>query len=210
MSNHLILAAMPTAKIQLGNKGSIEMDTSSVGGHKSVKIQIISNDDTVNKEIESVGADVKEEMKNLARELKDEFADKETPEDKHYEYLLDQQENEKEMMNSALGMAIPVLAILIGGIVAIIHSYNKRKYREALLAKGFNPEEIEKKQVVESGSVDELKQLEKRKQLKYVVILGSLGVAIILGHLTDSFWYFVGSLFLMLGAGFYYFYKKDI
>ncbi len=210
-NNKILLSSVPTAKIQIGNKGSIEIDTASVGGKKTIKLQFTSSDDTVQKEIENVVADIKNEITNVQEEIETSMDDVKSDQELRFESVQEHHEHQREMLETGLGLAIPILAILGVFIFIIIHTIQKRKWNEALLNKGVSLEEIEKKnQFMESMDSNDLKSFEQRKHLKYAIVFGSLGLAILMGTAMSSFGYFIGFLGLLLGSGFYYFYKKGL
>lgn len=210
MSNEILLSSVPTAKIQFGNKGSIEIDTASMHGKKTIKLQFTSDNDTVQKEIENVVADIKSEISDVQDEINTSLNGK-SSEELRYEMLENRQDHEREMLETSLGMFIPILAILGWFIYSSIRSVQKRKWNEALLNKGFNPEEISKKNsFLEPSDQNDLKSFEQRKHLKYAIVFASLGLAILMGTAMSSFGYFIGFLGLFLGSGFYYFYKKGL
>jgi hypothetical protein len=210
MSKEILLSSVPTAKIQLGNKGSIEIDTASVHGKKTIKLQFTSENDTVEKEIENIISDIKNEIDNVKEEINS-SEDVKSPEELRYEMIENTQKHDREMLETGLGLAIPILAIIGVIIFAIFRSSQKRKWDEALLNKGFSPEEINaKNNAVESTNPNDLNAFEQRKHLKYAIVFGSLGIAILMGTAMNSFGYFIGFLGLFLGSGFYYFYKKGL
>lgn len=212
MSNHkILLGSVPTAKIQIGNKGSIEIDTASSGGKKTIKLQFTSSDDTVQKEIENVVEEIKSEMGDIESEIENSMDDVKSNQELRFESLQDQREHQREMLETGLGLAIPIIAILGLFTYIIIHTIQKRKWNEALLNKGVSLEEIEKKhQLLAASDSDDLKSFEQKKHLKYAIVFGSLGLAILMGTAMSSFGYFIGFLGLFLGSGFYYFYKKGL
>ncbi len=61
MKNNLILS-VPTAKIQIGNKAAITLDTATTNGKKSFQISIMTENDTVNKIIDDIAEEVTNEI----------------------------------------------------------------------------------------------------------------------------------------------------
>ncbi|MBL7789431.1 MAG: hypothetical protein JNL75_06305 [Chitinophagales bacterium] len=205
MKNNIMLS-VPTAKIQIGNQASITLDTATSNGKKSYQISIVTENDSINKTLDEISKEVNEEMENVAAEFKN---------DSKQEYFESQVELEKiktEGFTDKIGVFIPIIAILsVFGYLAF-RSYQKRKWREALLNKGFSLEEInrsenERKFKIESGT-DELASYDKRKTLKYAIVFGSLGISILIGTVMDGFGYFIGMLFILLGTGFWYYNEK--
>lgn len=197
---------MNSASIRHGNQASITLDTATSNGKKSYQISIVTENDSINKTLDEISKEVNEEMENVAAEFKN---------DSKQEYFESQVELEKiktEGFTDKIGVFIPIIAILsVFGYLAF-RSYQKRKWREALLNKGFSLEEInrsenERKFKIESGT-DELASYDKRKTLKYAIVFGSLGISILIGTVMDGFGYFIGMLFILLGTGFWYYNEK--
>jgi hypothetical protein len=62
MKNNLILS-VPTAKIQIGNKAAITLDTATSNGKKSLQINIVTENDTLNKIIDNIAEEVNNEIR---------------------------------------------------------------------------------------------------------------------------------------------------
>lgn len=205
MKNNLILS-VPTAKIQIGNKAAITLDTATTNGKKSVQISIMTENDTVNKIIGDIAEEVNDEietsMADLGKDSKSEF----------YESQVEIEKVKSESFANNVGIFIPIIAILaIFGFMAF-SSYQKRKWREALLNKGFNLDEINKSEIESklklNSEQDELASYDKRKTLKYSIVFGSIGLAILIGTIMSEPGYFFGMLFMLLGAGFWFYNQK--
>jgi Fe2+ transport system protein B len=210
-TQNILLSSVPTAKISIGNKGSIELDTATVHGKKTIKIQIMSDNDTVHKEIEDVVTEIKNGISDVKNEIDDATHSEMTREERIFEMKSDEREHNQEMQQIAFGSAIPILITLFVMSFFAFRSYQNRKWKEALLNKGFKPEEIlEQENLVENSKGSDMQSFEKRKNLKNAIIFGSFGMALILGITMGSAGYFFGFLALFLGAGFYYFYKTGL
>ena len=205
MKNNLILS-VPTAKIQIGNKAAITLDTATTNGKKSVQISIMTENDTVNKIIGDIAEEVNDEietsMADLGKDSKSEF----------YESQVEIEKVKSESFANNVGIFIPIIAILaIFGFMAF-SSYQKRKWREALLNKGFNLDEINKSEIESklklNSEQDELASYDKRKTLEYSIVFGSIGLAILIGTIMSEPGYFFGMLFMLLGAGFWFYNQK--
>jgi hypothetical protein len=76
MKNNLILS-VPTAKIQIGNKAAITLDTATTNGKKSIQINIVTENDTLNKMIDNIAEEVNNEIEtsisDIATDTKNEF-----------------------------------------------------------------------------------------------------------------------------------------
>lgn len=205
MKNNLILS-VPTAKIQIGNKAAITLDTATTNGKKSFQISIMTENDTVNKIIDDIAEEVNNEMEtsiaDIGKDSKSEF----------YESQVEIERVKSESFANNVGIFIPIIAILaIFGFMAF-SSYQKRKWREALLNKGFNLDEINKSEIESklklNSEQDELASYDKRKTLKYSIVFGSIGLAILMGTIMSEPGYFFGMLFMLLGAGFWFYNQK--
>lgn len=205
MKNNLILS-VPTAKIQIGNKAAITLDTATTNGKKSFQISIMTENDTVNKIIDDISEEVNNKMEtsiaDIGKDSKSEF----------YESQVEIERVKSESFANNVGIFIPIIAILaIFGFMAF-SSYQKRKWREALLNKGFNLDEINKSEIESklklNSEQDELASYDKRKTLKYSIVFGSIGLAILMGTIMSEPGYFFGMLFMLLGAGFWFYNQK--
>lgn len=206
MRNNLMLS-VPTAKIQIGNQASITLDTATSNGKKSFQINIVTENDSINKEIESIVNEVSSEIKNNIEEEVTEFKTN----------TIQSSENQKlEIIENVATTIFPLIILIIP--TAIVFAYfayyqkQKRLWREALLNKGISLEEInrsesEKKLNITNGP-DELASYDKRKTLKYAIVFGSLGISILIGTIMGEFGYFIGMLFILLGTGFWYYNEK--
>lgn len=206
MKNKLILAA-PTAKIQIGNQLTATLDTATQNGKKSFQINILTQDDTITKEIENVVEEIKDEVaQSVGNEIND-------SKNEFFESQVELERVREHSFQNKIGVFIPIIAILAAFGYAAFRSFQNRKWKEALLNKGFNADEIQKL-VKSNGFLDEkLKEndvegYEKRKTLKYAIIFGSFGLAILIGTVMEEAGYFFGFLFLFLGSGFWYYNNK--
>ncbi|MCE2962124.1 MAG: hypothetical protein ACK5UE_13625 [Chitinophagales bacterium] len=201
-----IILSVPTAKIQIGNKAAITLDTASTNGKKSIQINIVTENDSINKVIDEITNSVSEEIESSASEI---ISDKKQ---EYYESQIELERIKNESLTEQMSVFIPIIAILGGFSYLAFRSYQKRKWREALLNKGFSLDEInqsehENKTTIGSGP-DELANYDKRKTLKYSIVFGSLGIAILFGTIMDDFGYLIGMLFALLGTGFWYYNEK--
>lgn len=205
MRNNLMLS-VPTAKIQIGNQASITLDTATSNGKKSFQINIVTENDSLNQTIDNITDEVNKEIESAASEIVNEGKQE------YFESQLEMERLKKDSFTEKVGVFIPIIAIIAVFSYLAFRSYQKRKWREALLNKGFSLEEINssenvKKLKIESGS-DELASYDKRKTLKYAIVFGSLGISILIGTIMDEFGYFIGMLFILLGTGFWYYNEK--
>lgn len=201
-----IILSVPTAKIQIGNKAAITLDTASTNGKKTIHISIATEDDSLNKAIDEIANDVSKEIESAATEL---VGDRKQ---EYYESQVELERVKNESLTEQISVFIPIIAIIGGFSYLAFRSYQKRKWREALLNKGFSLDEInqsehEKKPTIGSGP-DELANYDKRKTMKYSIVFGSLGIAILFGTIMDDFGYLIGMLFVLLGTGFWYYNDK--
>ena len=205
MKNNLILS-VPTAKIQIGNKAAITLDTATTNGKRSVQISIMTENDTVNKIIGDIAEEVNDEietsMADMGKNSKSEFSESQVEIEKV---------RSKSFANN-VGVFIPIVAILAVFGFKAFSSYQKRKWREALLNKGFNLDEIKKaeneSELKVTNEQDELASYDKRKTFKYSIVFGSIGLAILIGTIMSEPGYFFGMLFMLLGAGFWLYNQK--
>ena len=205
MKNNLILS-LPTAKIQIGNKAAITLDTATSNGKKSLQINIVTENDTLNKIIDNIAEEVNNEISTNIQDLGSE--DKTS----FYESQLEMEKVRSESFANNVEIFIPIVAILaVFGFMAF-SSYQKRKWREALLNKGFSLDEIKKSEneskLKLDNNQDELASYDKRKTLKYSIVFGSIGLAILIGTVMNEPGYFIGMLFILLGTGFWYYNQK--
>ena len=200
------MLSVPTAKIQIGNKAAITLDTATTNGKKSFQINILTEDDSINKVIDEIAQDVNREIEATSSEIisdgKQEF----------FESQIELERLKNDSFTEQVAIFVPILAIVCVFGFAAFWTYQNRKWREALLNKGFSLEEInrsenEKKFKIESGP-DELASYDKRKTLKYAIVFGSLGISILFGTIMDEFGYLLGMLFILLGTGFWYYNEK--
>ena len=206
MKNNIMLS-LPTAKIQIGNQAAITLDTATTNGKKSFQINIVTENDSINKEIESIVEEVSSEIKNNMESDINELTT----------HTIQSTENKKlEIIENMTTMIFPLIIIILPLIVVFsyyaYYQKQKRLWKETLLNKGFSLEEInrsenEKKLKIESGT-DELASYDKRKTLKYAIVFGSLGISILIGTIMGEFGYFIGMLFILLGSGFWYYNEK--
>ena len=193
-------APAPAARLQIGQNNTIEIDTISTGGKKAFQIKIMSDDDTIIKEMEDVVQDIQSEIVDAKDEVSDNAY---TQEIKH-------QENNFEFVQNMLGMLIPIFIFGIVFLFLAFRSYQNRKWKEILLSKGLTPEEIlnldKKKESIGNGP-DNLETFEKRRMMKWAIGLGSFGLAAIIGS-EMGFAYFIGFFALFLASGLFYYYNK--
>jgi hypothetical protein len=195
-------ASAPAARLQIGKNNTIEIDTLSAGGKKTFQIKIMSDDDTIVKEMEDVVQDIQSEIK----EVKDEVSEREfTQELRHRD-----DQHTMELVQNTLGLIIPIFIIALTFAFLAFRSYQNRKWKELLLSKGATPEEIlnldKKKEFVGTGP-DNLETFEKRRMMKWAIGLGSFGLAAIIGS-EMGFGYFIGFFALFLASGLFYYYNK--
>jgi hypothetical protein len=205
MKNNIMLS-VPTAKIQIGNQAAITLDTATTNGKKSFQINIVTENDSINKVIDELAHEVSDEIETKTSEIINEGRHD------YYESQLELERLKNDSFVDKAGVFIPIIGILAVFSYLAFRSYQKRKWREALLNKGFNLEEInnsenEKKISIGSGP-DELASYDKRKTLKYAIVFGSLGISILIGTIMDEFGYLIGTLFILLGTGFWYYNEK--
>jgi hypothetical protein len=201
MKNTILLSA-PTAKLQIGNQITATIDTASKNGKKSYQINIETQDDTITQNIDNAI----EEVKNEVMDIKSSIADAEN------EVHTEIREPEEPRYDRAIDKAVPIfMFICIFGYLAF-RSFQKRKWMEALLNKGVNPEEIKKLSTSNEGlkifGDNKVENFEKQRMLKYSIIFGSFGLAVLIGTTMEEFGYFIGFLFLFLGTGFWYYNNK--
>lgn len=197
MKSTLLLSA-PTAKLQIGNQVTATIDTSSSNGKKSYQINIVTQDDTLNQNIEETIEEVKNEIMNV----KDEMADNQ------HEYHTEVREIQEPPFYKILDKAVPILFFMFLFAYLSNKSYQKRRWMETLLNKGVSPEEIKNLTKSKDNFIPEDKNLlsyDKQRIMKLSIIFGSLGLAILLGTIMDGPGYFFGFLFLFLGSGFWYY-----
>lgn len=203
--NKVILLSAQTAKLQIGNQLTATIDTMSSQGKKHFKINIITDDDTISKVIDDVADEIETEISNQVDHIADNV-------DTKADYMESQVELERvknEKYENALGLSIPILSILaVFGYLAF-RSYQTRKWKESLLNKGISIDEINKQDLDKGIKFDindnDLDTYEKRKNMKYAIVFGSFGLAILIGTIMSEAGYFFGFLFLFLGSGFWYF-----
>lgn len=200
------MLSVPTAKIQIGNQAAITLDTATTNGKKSFQISIVTENDSLNQAIDDIANEVSNEIESAATEIVNEGKQD------YYESQIEMERLKKDSFTEKVGVFIPIIAIIAVFSYLAFRSYQKRKWREALLNKGFSLEEINssensKKLKIESGS-DELASYDKRKTLKYAIVFGSLGISILFGTIMDEFGYLIGMLFILLGTGFWYYNEK--
>lgn len=205
MRNNIMLS-VPTAKIQIGNQAAITLDTATTNGKKSFQISIVTENDSLNQAIDDIANEVSNEIESAATEIVNEGKQD------YYESQIEMERVKKDSFTEKVSVFIPIITIIAVFSYLAFRSYQKRKWREALLNKGFSLEEINssengKKIKIESGS-DELASYDKRKTLKYAIVFGSLGISILFGTIMDEFGYFIGMLFILLGTGFWYYNEK--
>lgn len=192
----------PAARLQIGQNNTIEIDTISTGGKKAFQIKIMSNDDTIIKEMEDVVQDIQSEMEDA----KDEVSEREFAQELRHK---DDTHN-MELIQNTLGMVVPVFIIGITAAFLAFRSYQNRKWKEMLISKGATPEEIlnldKKKEFIGTGP-DNLETFEKRRMMKWAIGLGSFGLAAIIGS-EMGFAYFIGFFALFLASGLFYYYNK--
>ncbi|MFY7862014.1 MAG: hypothetical protein ACOVP5_07275 [Chitinophagales bacterium] len=195
-------APAPAARLQIGQNNTIEIDTLSAGGKKTFQIKIMSDDDTIIKEIEDVVQDIQSEIEDV----KDVVSEREFAQELQHR----DDEHTLHLMQNTLGMIVPVLIIGITVAFLAFRSYQNRKWKEMLLSKGATPQEIlnldKKKESIGAGS-DNLETFEKRRMMKWAIGLGSFGLAAIIGS-EMGFAYFVGFFALFLASGLFYYYNK--
>jgi len=201
MKNNLI-PSLPTAKIQIGHHAAITLDTATTNGQKSLQINIVTENDTINKVIENIMEKVEAGIISSASDAKSEFT----------ESQVEMENVRSEALPHNVWVFIPIIAILAVFGYKAFQSYQKRKWREALLNKGFNLDEIEKAdnetKLKLLNSQDELASYDKRKALKYSIVFAALGLSIIFGTIMENAGYFFGVLFLLLGLGLWHYNEK--
>ncbi len=126
--------------------------------------------------IDEIANDVSKEIESAATEL---VGDRKQ---EYYESQVELERVKNESLTEQISVFIPIIAIIGGFSYLAFRSYQKRKWREALLNKGFSLDEInqsenDKKLIIGSGP-DELANYDKRKTMKYSIVFGSLGIAI--------------------------------
>jgi hypothetical protein len=192
----------PAARLQIGKNNTIEIDTISTGGKKTFQIKIMSDDDTIIKEMEDVVQDIQSELEDV----KDEVSEREFAQELRHK----DDEHNMELIQNTLGMIVPVFIIGITVAFFAFRSYQNRKWKEMLLSKGLTPEEIlnldKKKESIGNGP-DNLETFEKRRMMKWAIGLGSFGLAAIIGS-EMGFAYFIGFFALFLASGLFYYYNK--
>jgi hypothetical protein len=201
-----IILSIPVAKIQIGNQAAITLDTATTNSKKSYQINIVTENDSINQAIDEIANEVSNEIESAATNIGNDSKQD------YYESQIELERVKNDSFTEKVEVFIPIVAILAGFGYLAFRSYQKRKWREALLNKGFNLEEIsrtenEKKFKIETGA-DELANYDKRKTLKYAIVFGSLGVSIFIGTIMGKFGYFIGMLFILLGSGFWYYNEK--
>lgn len=199
--------AIPTARVQIGKSTSIEIDTAMSNGKKSIRLQIVSDDDTIQKNIEDVVEEIKAELKD---EVSSEENSGETLIRETYRTQIEEKEMKYEHLENIMGISIPILTILLGFGAIAIRSIENRKWKESLLMKGHSLDEIQKLTAENSffrSSGDEVKDFEKRRTIKWAIVLLSIGIAIFMGSFVGPSGFF-GSLALCLAGGLFYYYNK--
>ncbi len=206
--NKVILLSAQTAKLQIGNQLTATIDTSSSNGKKSFKINIMTDDDTISKVIDDVADEIESEISNQVDHMSENV-------DSKAEYMESQLELEKlhhKKTEKTLGLILPVIAILAYFIYKMFNSYQTRKWKETMLNKGVSIDDITKQDFNKGSKMDikenDLDTYEKRKSIKYAIVFGSFGLAILIGTVMSEAGYFFGFLFLFLGTGFWYFQNR--
>jgi len=200
------MLTVPTAKIQIGNQAAITLDTATTNGKKSYQINIVTDNDSIERTIN----EIKEDFENEVRDFNSDHR-----QDNPQEYIESQIELERIRNQSStdkIGVFIPIIAILaIFGYLSF-RAYQKRKWNEALLNKGLSLDEINSREnqskLKPDSSSDELASYDKRKTLKYSIVFCALGLSILFGTIMDDFGYFMGMLFMLLGVGFWYYNER--
>lgn len=192
----------------VGNQGSISFDTITRQGKKSFQINIETENDTISKEIDNAVEDVKNELANMKDELENVREEK---------YITMKHADEDETPSEGImALSMPIIIVFIVFSYLAFRSYQNRKWKESLLNKGLNSDEINKLTKSEFSTEDRIREndvngYEKRKSLKYMIIFISIGAAIILHKIfeaagMDGMGF--GFLFLFLGIGYFYYHKK--
>lgn len=203
MKKHIIFS-VPTAKIQIGNQAAITLDTASHQGKKSYRIEIVSENDTITKEIDEVVKEVNSEIANEVEKnfcTTSEVVDKVTP------------KTAGDVVLGVVGSVAPMLILVLPALFVFAYlayrSKQNRLWKESLLSKGHSVDEIEKLTLDKKDTTPtNLDNYEKRKSLKYAIVFGAVGISILMGTVMDSGGYFFGTLFLLLGIGFWFFQEK--
>jgi hypothetical protein len=209
MKNSILLSA-PTARLQIGNQVIATIDTASKNGKKSYQINIETQDDTLKQDIEEAVS----EVKNVVNDVKNSIEDKESEND----YQTEIRQEDHRSFERVVDKSVPIVLFLcIFGYLAF-RSFQKRKWMETLLNKGMDSNEIsnltdklDKDMFNKSPLLEGLSKIdsfEKQKSLKYSIVFGSFGLAVIIGTTMDEFGYFIGFLFLFLASGFWYYNNK--
>ncbi len=200
---------VPAAKLTIGNKTSIELDTTSVNGKKTIKLMIMSEDDTIEKTMDDVISGLQTKLENAQNDIENDV-------DEHraeiaYEQEAKHHDRNIDMIENMAGMALPIVITAIVFTYLAFRSFQNRKLKEAMLNKGISLEEITKfsssNKIMKMG--DGIENYEKKKMLKYAIVLGSFGLALVIGS-ELGFSYFLGFLCLFLSTGLYYYYHKIV
>lgn len=206
--NKNVILHNPTAKIQIGNHTAITLDTASSNGKTTYNISLVTENDSITRRIEDIKEEVETEMENIKRE---QHISLEPPEINHNDKKL-------EILHDLSSIVFPMLIIVIPTIVvfafAAYSKKQKRLWREALLNKGISVQEIydleNNRKNGPKEPDEELMSYNRRKTLKYAIIFGSIGLAMLFATILDSDGpgYFFGMLFLLLGTGLWYYNEK--